>query len=307
MHMTARLARRAALVVVCAGTMVTGLVVPGLSSSATTLSRSAPTGLDLRPVVAGSGYLALGDSVTFGYREPDTTPPPNYKVASSFVGYPEDLGAALGLHVTNPACSGETSGSFIHANAQSNGCEHSFNGGPGYRSAFPLHVAYTGSQLAFAVKFLKTHPDTRLVSLMIGANDAFVCEETTSDACATEFPAVVASIEKNVTTILQAIRKSYSGQIVILNYYTGDYSTPAATAASRGLNFAQDTAAKPFGVEIANGYGAFRIASTHSGDNACTAGLLTQLNGAKTGTCGVHPSVAGQSVLAQAVAEAVKK
>jgi lysophospholipase L1-like esterase len=302
----ARWAPRAALVTVCAGTLVTAVVGSGLSSSASARTGAAP---DRPPVVAGSGYLALGDSVTFGYREADTTPRPNYLKASTFVGYPEDVGAALGLKVTNPACPGETSGSLIDAAAQSNSCEHSATGGPGYRTAFPLHVAYGGSQLAFAVKFLKTHPDTRLVSLMIGANDGFICAAETKDKCVTEFPTVLASVAKNVTTILTAIRTGagYTGQIVILNYYATDYTSGAGTAASKALNAAQDAAAKPFGVEIADGYKAFLVASVASGDKPCKAGLLTQLNGKKTGTCGVHPSVAGQSVLAQAVDEAIKK
>jgi lysophospholipase L1-like esterase len=306
MHLTmSRLARRAALVTVCAGALVAGLIAPGLSS-ASTRTGTAP---DRQPVVAGSGYLALGDSVTFGYREPDTTPPPDYLRASSLVGYPEDVGAALGLTVTNASCPGETSGSLVDAAAQSNGCEHSATGGPGYRTVFPLHAAYSGSQLAFAVKFLKTHPDTRLVSLMIGANDAFICEAETKDKCVSEFPTVLASIEKNVTIILTAVRKTagYTGQIVILDYYSTNYTSVAGDAASLALNAAQDAAAKPFGVEIADGYNAFRVASVHSGDKPCKAGLLTQLNGTKTGTCGVHPSVAGQSVLALAVDEAIKK
>jgi lysophospholipase L1-like esterase len=282
-------------------------VIPGIPSYAS--PRPATAGLDRRPVVAGSGYLALGDSVTFGYREPDTTPPPDYLVASDFVGYPEDVGAALGLKVTNAACAGETSGSLINVHARSNGCEHTASGGAGYRSVFPLHVKYSGSQLAFAVKFLKSHPDTRLVSLMIGANDAFICEATTKDECVSEFPALLASIEKNVATILRAVRSDagYKGQIVILNYYSTDYTSAVGDAASQALDAAQDSAAKPFGVEIANGYGAFRLASTHSGDKPCTAGLLTQLTGAATGTCGVHPSVAGQAVLALAVEEAITK
>ncbi len=55
---------------------------------------------------------------------------------------------------------------------------------PGYRTMFPLHVKYSGSQLDYAVSYLKTHKNVRLVSLMIGANDLFVCEETTADHCA---------------------------------------------------------------------------------------------------------------------------
>lgn len=43
----------------------------------------------------GSRYLALGDSVTFGYEEPGVVPAPNYANAASFVNYPQELGAVL--------------------------------------------------------------------------------------------------------------------------------------------------------------------------------------------------------------------
>ena len=53
---------------------------------------------------------------------------------------------------------------------------------------------------------------------------------------------------------------------------------------------------------IADGYGEFQAGSVHSGGNTCTAGLLTQLS---TGGCGIHPSYAGQSLLAQALEKAI--
>ena len=301
MHLTK--SRLATLVAVCALSLA-AVVVPDVPSGAAPQAPAAA-----RPVVAGSVYLALGDSVAFGYREPDTTPPPNYHQAATFVGYPEDVGAALGLKVTSAACPGETSASFINVNARSNGCEHTASGGIGYRTVYPLHVSYSGSQLGFAVKFLKAHPGTRLVSLMIGANDAFICVAQTKDGCARELRGVVAAIEKHVTTILKAIRDDagYRGQLVILNYYSTDAANPTDNEGSQALNEAQDSAAQPFGVEIANGYGAFRVASAGSGGNTCKAGLLTQLTGPAKGTCGVHPSVAGQSLLALAVEKAIKK
>src|SRR5947209_7007687 len=60
------------------------------------------------PVVPGSQYLALGDSITFGYMEANVVPPPNYNNAASFLGYPELLGRELHLRVANAACPGET-------------------------------------------------------------------------------------------------------------------------------------------------------------------------------------------------------
>ncbi|MBV9604018.1 MAG: hypothetical protein JO027_02860 [Solirubrobacterales bacterium] len=261
-------------------------------------------------ITKGSGYLALGDSVTFGYEEAQVVPAPNYADASSFTAYPELLGRELHLTVANAACSGETSASLIDATAQSNGCENSPGGGPGYRTQFPLHVHYNGSQLGYAVSYLKKHQNVRLVSLMIGANDFFLCQETTPDKCTslTEQATVIGTVEKNVKTILSTIRKKahYNGQIVIVNYYALDYSNAAAAGQSALLNSSIDSAARPFHVEFADGFGSFEAATLHSGGNSCTAGLLTQLHGSTTGPCGIHPSIAGQSLLAQAVENAIR-
>jgi len=260
-------------------------------------------------ITKGSGYLALGDSVTFGYEEPQVVPAPNYGDASSFIAFPALLGKELHLTVANAACSGETSSSLIDATAQSNGCENSPSGAPGYRTQFPLHVSYSGSQLAYAVSYLKKHKNVRLVSLMIGANDFFVCQVTTADHCAslTDQTGVIGTVEKNVATILTAIRKQakYNGQIVIVNYYSLTYADPAAVQQTATLNQSIDNAARPFHVETADGFGEFQAAAAHSGGIPCTAGLLTQLTGASS-PCGIHPSYAGQSLLAQAVANAIR-
>ncbi len=255
------------------------------------------------PVTPGSGYLALGDSVPFGYEEQQVVPAPNYADASSFIGYPEDLGAELHLTVANAACPGETSSSLINPSAQSNGCENALGGGPAYRPMFPLHVKYSGSQLDYAVSYLKTHKNVRLVSLMVGANDLFVCEATTADHCASlvEQAGVIATLSKNDKTILSAIRNKahYGGQIVLVNYYS---TSPALDSITELGNSTVASALKPFHVEIADAFDAFAAASAHSGGDPCKAGLLTQLS---TGGCGIHPSYAGAAVLAQAVEEAI--
>ncbi|MFL5824626.1 MAG: SGNH/GDSL hydrolase family protein [Solirubrobacteraceae bacterium] len=252
--------------------------------------------------------MALGDSVTFGYQEGQVVPKPDYQKASSFLGYPEQLGTELNLRVANASCPGETSSSLINPSAPSNGCENS-PGVPhgGYRTAFPLHVHYKGSQLAYALHYLKRHPQVRLVSLMIGANDLFRCQSTTSDGCTSksEQQAVLGTITRNVKHILSSIRHKahYSGQLLILNYYSLNYASSFINGTVRALNSTVDGAAKPFGVRIANGFGEFKAASLHSGSNPCTAGLLTQVGGGK---CGVHPSYAGQALLAQAVEKAIR-
>jgi lysophospholipase L1-like esterase len=260
------------------------------------------------PVTPGSGYLALGDSVTFGYMEPTVVPAPDYSDAASFTAYPQILGAQLHLTVANAACPGETSTSLLNASAPSNGCENTPAGSttPGYRSAYPLHVRYGGSQMTFANTYLTHHPGTRLVSLMIGANDGFLCQETTADHCASELGTVLGTVTRNVHTILATIRgrDHYRGQIVIVEYYSLDYASALDNGESQAINSAVRTGAEKMHVRFADAYTSFANASAHSGSDTCTAGLLTQL-GSPT-TCGVHPSVAGQTLLASTVARAIR-
>jgi lysophospholipase L1-like esterase len=256
------------------------------------------------PVTRGSDYLAIGDSVTFGYMEPTVVPAPDYPDAAAFHAYPEMLGSELHLNVANAACPGETSSSLLNDKVQSNGCESVYNSTePGYRTAYPLHVKYSGSQISYAEGYLKSHPDTRLVSLMIGANDLFLCEDQTSDGCQSpsEAAPVLATITKNVHTMLSDIRRTahYNGQIVIVDYYSLDYASAMDNETSEVLNAAQAAGAAGFHVRFANAYNTFGNASVHSGSDTCTAGLLTQLGVATT--CGVHPSYAGQALLASTV------
>ena len=231
---------------------------------------------------------------------PRTTRTPR---ASSAI--PRLLGSELHLTVANAACPGETSSSLIDPTAQSNGCENTVvPGSPVYRTLFPLHVKYTGSQLDYAVSYLKKHKNVRLVSLMIGANDLLVCQETTADHCASliEQAGVIGTVSQNVKTILSAIRNKahYAGQIALVNYYSPSPALDSITALG---NSTIATTAKPFHVVIADGFDEFAAAEAHSGGDPCTAGLLTQLS---TGGCGIHPSYAGQSLLAQALEKAIR-
>lgn len=284
--------------------VVAALIVLVSASSAAAHSqhrvktRAAPTVSPTAPVTRGSGYVALGDSVTFGYQEPQVVPAPNYSSAATFPGYPEQIGTALHLKVANFGCPGETAASLVRFTAPSNGCEN------GYRKAFPLHVRYGGAQLAAAVTYLRAHSGVRLVSLMIGANDLFLCQKAPSGCGTAQLQSTLASISANVKRILAAVRgqAAYRGQIVILNYFSLNYAVPAVSAFSQRLNQAQDSAARPFTVRIADGYGEFAAASTRFGSSPCLAGLLTQLG--TPGTCGVHPTYAGQALLAKAVTAA---
>ncbi len=290
--------RYGGLLAVCAA----GLLM-GLPAAAGAAARSAA---GPEPLVPGSRYLALGDSVTFGYEESQVVPAPNYHNASTFHGYPEQLGAEQRLNVANAACPGETSSSLINASAVSNGCENEVGKPGGYRTLYPLHVHYKGSQLAYAMSYLEANHNVRLVSLMIGANDYFVCVETEAGCTSpAAIHGVVTKIAANVRVILSEIRHKahYTGQLMIVNYYSLNYASAATNAQSTLLNGTVDNAAKPFGVEIADGFGVWKAATAHSGGDPCKGGLITQLS---TGKCGIHPTYAGQALLAEAVLEGVR-
>jgi lysophospholipase L1-like esterase len=295
---------RAALAALALSACAAGSLAVTASAGATVTK-----GTPLTRATSGSGYLALGDSVTFGYQEPTVVPAPDYHNASSFLGYPEQLGAALHLIVANPACPGETSASFVNPSAPSNDCENGPSpASPKYRLLYPLHVRYRGSQLAYALGYLHTHPNIRLVSLMLGANDLFLCQKTTVDACASsaERHATFARVTANMRLILSAIRNRahYRGQLAIVHYYSLNYASSVIDGLTIELNQAQDAAARPFHVVTADGFDELKAAALHSGGNTCAAGILTQLG--SPGTCGVHPSYAGQALLAQALEKVIR-
>jgi lysophospholipase L1-like esterase len=207
--------------------------------------------------------------------------------------------------LANASCPGETTASMITTGAQSNGCENSVGSPVGYRTVFPLHVEYSGTQLAYAIDYLRTHPRTRLVTIDIGANDVFVCQATTADRCTgTDFPAVLRQISENLTTIFAALRQTahYHHDLVLLTYYALNYTDPVQVAGTTALNAALTAAATRLGVLVADGFAAFQHASQAVGGDPCAAGLLIAL---PSGGCDVHPSALGHQVLAAAIEDVI--
>ena len=254
---------------------------------------------------ANGTYLALGDSVAFGYVPPNAVPAPNYLDQHSFVGYPELLAQQLNERVSNASCPGETTASLLTAGAQSNGCENSPGGSPiGYATLYPLHVQYQGTQMQYALHYLAAHKHTRLITIDVGANDAFLCQETTADHCSTELGTVGQEIGANLASIFYDLRvvAGYGGPIVALSYYSLSYSDQTQVLGALFLDSIIAQVAPSFGVTVADGFGAFGAASASFGGDPCAAGLLIKL---PDGTCNIHPSPAGHKVLAAAIAAAI--
>ena len=113
-------------------------------------------------------------------------------------------------------------------------------------------------------------------------------------------------VTANIKRILTAVRKTahYRGQLAIVNYYSLNYASPATNAQSQLLNRVQDAAAKPFHVVLANGFGEWRSATARFAGDSCGAGLLTQLG--MPGRCGIHPSYAGQALLALSLENVIR-
>jgi lysophospholipase L1-like esterase len=167
-------------------------------------------------------YLALGDSLAFGYSQakfnslyPDENP------AAYDTGYVDDFGKVLrlfapNLQVVNDGCPGETTESFINGPCQ-------------YQLLFALHHPYSGgpdsSQLSDALAYLGAHPGkVTPITIDIGANDALGLIEGTcklEPACiAAGAPALFEHIAGNLGLILGQLRAAAPrAEIIVLGLY----------------------------------------------------------------------------------------
>ena len=129
------------------------------------------------PTFAGNAtnytYLALGDSVSFGF-DPNVTP----QVPANYTGYPEVVAGVLHLlqpgKEVNASCPGETSGTFLNGGV-GNGCQ-------AFKDTVGLHTSYAGTQGNFAVTQLLANKHIDLVTLSIGGNDLLLVQQACANA-----------------------------------------------------------------------------------------------------------------------------
>ncbi len=241
-------------------------------------------------------YLALGDSLAFGFSPLVTNPmdPDNY------VGYPELVAPALRDELTNASCPGETTSHFLNATGTDNGCGS-------WRAALPLHVSYTTTQLAFMDAFLQAHPKTQLITIDIGTNDLLAlissCGGQANVPCILSgLPTLLVTISTNLDTIYEHIRDvdGYHHKLVGVTVNSPNYSDPVQTAVIAQVNAVLADRTMAWGGIVADGFSAFAVASAPFGGNPCAAGLEVVVSTSPL-TCDIHPSPAGQALYAATI------
>ena len=221
---------------------------PAPSTGTTEPTKPAPAS---RPA-----YLAIGDSIAFGYNLnertyfADGTSKDVPTQTENAIGYPEALEKILArdfktkLPVANTSCPGEASGSLVTGKLEDdNNCFEN-------RHEFPLHYEYDHqdnasgsgvSQLAHALKYISADPGhVKLLTITIGANDVLKYAGATCTASAASswaqsladkaclaagaVDAVLNKIQSNWETILGSIALSgYKGPVVAVLYYSTGY------------------------------------------------------------------------------------
>jgi lysophospholipase L1-like esterase len=275
----------------------------------------APTGSLFAANQTDYTYLALGDSIAFGFNPLLFLTPPT-PTPSQFTGYPEVIAQVEHLlqsnKEVNASCPGETSGSFINTMAPDNGC----NGlgpqmQPPFKTSIGLHTNYTVSQLDFAVSQLIANKHINLVTLGIGGNDLLMVEAQCAANPVPSFAGCVGALlgtplapgiviqayAANLAAILTAIRANYSGTLVLVNNYSPS-ADPLYIDAIAFLDGVMTQVGANFGVKIADAFTTFQVASALSNQDPCAAGLLIRFTAT---TCDVHPSPLGRDLLAATV------
>ncbi|HTD09247.1 MAG TPA: GDSL-type esterase/lipase family protein [Solirubrobacteraceae bacterium] len=232
-----------------AHTRVLVCCVAALGALAFTASAGAAT--------VGNTYLALGDSLAYGYHAAQfktELESKGYVEPETFdEGYVNDFGAALKLvnpklKLIDDGCPGETSETFIKGSGIPGYCAGGPTGTP-FPYAF-LHHSYSAhtSQLADALAILKETPNVSPITLDIGANDVlqflaskcgfpatFTCSPAEIEA---EFGHIAANVYSILTQLHGAAPKAQIVLIGLYNPYPTVLPAPGGDKTTAALNTA---------------------------------------------------------------------
>jgi lysophospholipase L1-like esterase len=279
---------------------------------------------------SGDTYLALGDSLAYGYHQGqfnEELKAKGYVEAANFNdGYVDDFGAALRLfhrklQIINDGCPGETTETMIHGSGV--GPEYCAGGPTG--SPFPkafLHHAYPGTQLEDALAVAK-QLGVNTITLDIGANDILQFLGSTCGFPATftctpgQIEAEIGHVTTNVGNILAQLRAAApKAKIVFVSQYN-PYPTvlsPEGTgdATVEALNGALKSVAASYGVSFANTARAINFSGTHggreSGDIRTVCAFTAMCPGGTfnpaSPSADIHPTKLGYAAMAAVVGAA---
>jgi lysophospholipase L1-like esterase len=275
----------------------------------------------------GSTYLALGDSLAYGYHQAqfqEELKNKGFVEAANFNdGYVDDFGGTLKLinpklKIVNDGCPGETTETMI----KGSGVGPEFCAGGPTGSPFPkafLHHPYPGTQLEDALAIAK-QPGTGTITLDIGANDilqflSHTCGFPATFTCSQEqIEAEIGHVTANVGLILSQLRAAApQAKIIFVSQYN-PYPTvlkPEGTgdATVEALNGALKSVAANYGVGFANTARVINFSGTHGGpevgDIPTVCAFTAMCPGGKFNPASpeadIHPTKAGYAAMAGVV------
>lgn len=239
------------------------------------------------------GYVALGDSVPFGYSPLLEDP----WVPTRFVGYPELIARQTALTTTNLACPGQTAQAVISRTALDNGCFDARQAA--HDAGFELlHTDYSGTQLKAALEALHSSTPPALITIQAGGNEISLCLGPAPGRCLDDaLPRVTESLRLAAARLSAAEPRV---RVLLVGYHL----VPGLEAQISRLNRAIDRAAREAHVTFVDTARPFdRYARQHHGD-LCTTGLLIVL---PDGSCDLHPTRIGQGLIASTVVAAARE
>lgn len=257
-------------------------------------------------------YLALGDSLAFGFQEAKflALAPQGDPAAAFDTGYVDDLANAIEqryppLQVINDGCPGETTDSFI-----SGPCAYQLAG-------LPLHHPYAGgpasSQLSDALAFLNAHRNfVNPITIDIGANDVLAVAERVCAlqlACIGEHAqALIEHVSANLGLILADLREAAPhAKIVVLGLYDPfDGKLPGSDALAAQVNEAMAADAAAAGALFVDPLPVFNPPGPGEEEticrltNMCPEGTIDLVRG------DIHASDQGYAVLGELILQALR-
>jgi lysophospholipase L1-like esterase len=276
-------------------------------------------------VKVGNTYLALGDSLAYGYHAAQFKEEfPNVKPETFDEGYVDDFAKLVKLFnpnvkLINDGCPGEGTETMMHGGGEIPGLGRACGGedAPPFPYFFLHHPYSTKTQLEDALAILHENPNVSPITLDIGANDLlrFLANECGfkegKDTCNEgQFEAEFKHIATNVAIILGQLRAAApNAQIVLVGLYNPfpGFPSEGSDRATSALNKALEAAASSVpGTSFANPEPLFNpsivFGTPESTDLTTICAFTAMCPGGTFSPAGdIHPTKLGYQVMAGVV------